>query len=489
MNTPALVAALLLTQAAPTPAGAAADAPVRQVAPAITPAPSQPAAGPVMTLADALQQASDKNPDLATARARIGQVKEISAKVWANYLPQISLGASYTRNNLEAKIGLPTGYAIRDVGQPTSGPFDPTKAPGIDNPPGAPTTYTLVPTGFAEAVVQAKDQLGAQLQLNQALIAPALWPAIKNASFAVDVAELNVESARRELLFGVAQLYFGCVGLKQAVSVNERLLGLAQAQEKDAQVRFKAGAAPKLALLSAQITRSKAEQDLQRAQNGYRSARVALGALLDRSDDAFEVELPASTTAPTLDGQSGDHALDERFDVKAARANVELAQRNKDAVWFQYAPSLGLSAVGRVSNVKGFAGSYGTWAITLGLNWTLWDGGLRESLLRENESKLAEAKAAQHATEIKTRTEIQRASLELDDSRAARRKAEEQLSLARENAQLTQVNFGAGAATYVEVQNATTQLQAAELGMVAETLNAELSSLKLLKVLGKFAPN
>ena len=223
------------------------------------------AGGGVLTLDQALSAAREGNWDLRAAQARLAQAREASRKAWSFYLPQLGASGGYTLNSVEAKFGLPTGYYIRDVGQPTSPPFDPTQEVSPQNPPGRPTTEILFPSGFQEAVIQRRHQHGAQAQLSQALIAPPLFAAIHNAYLAEEVAVLTVESARREVLFAVAQLYFGAVGVREAIAVHGRLLEGTAAHEKDAQVRYDAGAVPKVPSSRRRWT-GRAEQDLRRAK-------------------------------------------------------------------------------------------------------------------------------------------------------------------------------------------------------------------------------
>jgi outer membrane protein TolC len=138
--------------------------------------------------------------------------------------------------------------------------------------------------------------------------------------------------------------------------------------------------------------------------------------------------------------------------------------------------------------VGGFIGRNTNWFVTVGLQWVLWDGGLREAELRESSARIAEAKANAGAAENRVRDEVRRGLLDLASARANRLKAERQLELAREGQRLVDVSFKAGAATYLEVTDATTTLAAAETGFVGETLNASLAALRVLKAAGQFAP-
>jgi len=454
---------------------------------------------PVLPLAEALAEADTNNFDLKVARAKLTAARELSSKAWSGYLPQISAGASYTRNGNETKFMLPSGYWIRELQVPGGPQVDPTQVngpvqdpsrpvtvpPDVSNPPGMPSTHVLYPSEFQELTIQKQDQLGGQLQLQQALVVPALWPAIQNAYLAADYAELNVENARQEVLFGVAQLYYGCAGLKQAVEVQKKMLETHQARERDADVRFRAGTAPRILLVRAQIDRARGEQDVRRAENSYTGAKIALATLLGRTKADFEIEPPP---APALD--ANPTALSEtaaqRSDVQAAHKGLELAERVRSATWYKYAPNLGLTATWRLANVKGFSEDYDSWAVMLGLSWTLWDGGLRESELRENAAKVAEAEAALASAQLKARHDVERALLDVESAGASLQKADEQLKLARENMQLVNVNYANGVATPVELSDATTSLAAAELGLVAEKLNAQLAVLKLSKAAGLF---
>lgn len=444
-------------------------------------------ASQVLTLDDALAHAREHNPDLRIARARLEQAEQVFGKVLSNYLPRVSVGGSYTYNNVEAKIGLPTGYWIRDtivpIDQPPAG--NPDEPWSEDNVPGHPTSHVMIPSGFQEAVIQRHHQFGGQVELSQAILAPALIPALQSASLAADAAELNVEHARRELLFAVAQVYFGVVTAKEAWQVQERMLEAQRAHVNDARVRYDAGAAPKLLLLRAQIDLARAEQDVTRSKGQFEGARSALAALLDRDPD-FDVARPSEPPLPPRIDDI-DRIAQARSDVEAAKLMVEIAEKQRTSNTLSYLPNVGFTARYQLANVAGFTGENGSWALSLGLNWTLWDGGLREAERREANAMLEEASASLAAAENRAKDELRRALVDLASARANRVKAQKQLELAAEHQQLVQVNAAAGIATAVEIADARAALLGAELAKLAETLNAELATLRLAKVTGAFA--
>jgi outer membrane protein TolC len=442
---------------------------------------------PVLTLEQALQAASAQNYDLSAARARLERAQLSSRRAWAGYLPTLAVGASYTRNQVAAEITLPSAFAIRDVGVPTSAPSDPAAESPI---PGEPTTLVQVPVEFNSVTIQRLNQLGAQAELRQALFAPALWATIQNAHRSEEIAELQYDAARREVLYGVARTYFGAAGLQETAVVQERLLETFRQQHRNAQLRVRAGAAPRIDELRAEIDLAAAEQNLVRTRNAHKAAVSALAALLGREPD-FEVQgreaLSELSAPPELEALS-EQALVARPDVRAARSAVTLAEGNRRAVAYSYLPNVGFTAQWRIANAAGFTGQAASWAAIIGLNWTLWDGGLREVQLREARTGISEALAQRAGTEARARDEVRRALLELDSARANRQTAARQVELASENLSLVQRAWEAGAATSLDVSNASSALLGAELSQLNEHISAYLASLQVLKAAGAFDP-
>lgn len=435
-------------------------------------------AGPVLTLDEALAEAQQKNLDLKAARARLEQAEQASRRAWAGYLPTLSVGGTYIRNSDEARIEFPVTTAIRDTGAPTSGPPDDT---------GSPTNLAVVTTQALDLPLQLRNQFGAQAEVRQALIVPQLWAAIKAATQAEHLAELNTETQRREILFAVAQAYYGAAASEAALRAQTRLLELNQAREKDTQARFEAGTVTRVAVLRAQLDRTRAEQDLLRSRNALSAAKLALATLLQR-DANFELAPPAEPQLPSQQANLAESALEQRPDVLASRENEALARTNLRGVYLSYLPTLGLSGQYRWSNAAGFTGKNTSWLVTLAASWTIWDGGVREANLHEQSARVAEAEAVRQSAEARAREEVARFQLELESALANRAKAQEAVELARESARLTDISFRAGVATYLEVADANTSLTSAEVGFVAERLQAALAALRLLKSAGVFPP-
>jgi outer membrane protein TolC len=453
------------------------------------PGTSEPApTGPILTIQDALRTAAERNLDLQAAQARLRQAQELHWQAWAGYLPQLNASGSYTRNQLGVSLPLATDYFVRDSGVP-QGPaaHDPTLPTSPSNPPGTATPFTLFPSAFTDVTIQKANQFAGSVELDQALIVPQLWYLIPNAYRGEKVAQLSTDTFRRDILFGVAQAYYGVASLKRAYEISQRLLEIAQRQEKDARVRFQAGTIAKVGLLRAEIDRARAEQDLRRAWNSYQSGKIGLAVLLDRTPDFETVEPPEPPLTPDTKGL-GDKALQLRYEVQAAHVQEEVARGTRNATIARYFPTVGAFARYQAQNILGFTARYDLWQAGVALQWNILDGGKRESDVRTANARIDEADATLRSTEAQVRAEVEQALLDLESARANAEKAKEQRDLAAENQRLVDVSYRAGAATAVEQADATTQLRNAEIAQVTESLGAQLAAVRVLRAVGEFEP-
>lgn len=492
----ALALALAARQGQQTPP-AGGPGPAQQPAAPAQAAPPQLAAPPaapatVITLDEALQMAASQNLDLRAAQARLRQSNEASWKAWSGYLPQLTVSGAYTRNQYEATIPFPVYSQVRTRKGPASTPnnFNP------DNPSdpgqfasilhGDPSPYFL-DTVYENITLQQKNQLAAQASVTQMIFSPQLMFAIRAAYAGEDVARATIDGVRRDILFGVAQAYYGVASLKRALQVSQQLLEIAQRQERDAKVRFQAGTIAKVGLLRAEIDRARAEQDVKRAGNAYESTRLGLALLLNRPAD-FDVADPPEPQLPANPSELEEAAVRDRPEVKAARADVSLAHATRNAAAARYLPNVSAFGNWQISNITGFTGKNSAWTAGLGAQWSIFDGGRRESDLREGNARIDEAIATEASTEQKVRNDVRQGVLDLDSARANASKAKEQRDLAAENQRLVDVSYRAGAATAVEQADATAALRNAEIAFTAESLAAQLAALRVLRAAGAFHP-
>lgn len=483
MNVSLVVVTLLLGQAQK---GEPAKEPPPSFSSQGLPDPMVPAATsglPLLPLDQALTMARARNLDLKAAVARYEAAKEIIGKTWSGYLPQLSASGSYTRNNIGAAFAAPSGLYIRQ-GVPETQYYapPPPNLPGtIPNPP-----LTVVPT-YQSIVVQEQNQWTGKISGSQNILALSLIASIRAATLTARAAELTLENTRRQILFGVAQQYYAAAGLRRAAEVQAQLLEIETGREKDAQVRFDAGSVNKIFLLRAQIDKSQAEQNLRATRYGYTASKAALAILLERSAD-FEVDIPPELVLPEGLDKLEDVAPVRRADVLSLKMQAEAADANHTSVILSYLPTVNFNGAYQISNATGFTGLEGSWYFSFGLNWTLFDGGLREATLREAAANARAAADSATSLDLQSKEQVRTAQLQLESARVNREKAADQVKLARENLALVRINTEAGAATYLEQEDAISALDQAELVLIQETLNSQLGVLAVENAAGIYDP-
>jgi outer membrane protein TolC len=446
MSPVGFLAALVLAQAAPQGAVAAPAAPPASAA---APAPSPAPRKKVLTLREAIVSARTQNLDIQQLDAKVQAARQLTWKAWSSYLPQVNAGLQIVRNQYEVAFDIPT----------------------------SPTTVTTT-------VVTPLVQTNGQVKLNQAVLAPQAIVLIQNAYMAEKTIDYNIQQARRDILFGVAQLYYGVASLQELSAVQERQVVLTRERERDSRVRFEAGTGTKVGLLRAEIDRAQAEEDLKRAQIDFQRARLALATALDRPDD-FDIVIPDSPRQPK-GADLEKQALDLRPDVKAAAEALDLAYGERTRIYMQYLPSIGAFGAYNYATTGTFNPNAFSWQVGIGLSWTILDGGLREASIREASAKIVEADAFKRQVDLQAVTRVKQAELDLQGALANRAKARERTGLAQENTRLVDVAYKAGAATYLESTDSVQTLRQAEVGLVAESLNVDLATLKLLNAVGAF---
>jgi len=482
----ALVAVAVLLGQAPAPTPPKEDLPPPNFSSRGIPDPMVPpneTGLPLLSLDVALTQARTRNLDLKAAVARYEAAKEIIWKTSSGYLPQLAVQGSYQRNNVGAAFAAPEGLYIREGVSETQ--FYPPPPPNL--PGTIPATPLTVVPQYSKIVVQEQNQWNGQIGGSQTILNLSLIASIRASTLTARAAEFNLANTQRQILFGVAQQYYSAAGLRRAAEVQAQQLEIETYREKDAQVRFSAGSVNKIFLLSAQIGKTQAEQNLRASRYAYASSKSALAVLLERSPD-FEVELPPDPVLPADLEKLEDIAPMKRPDVLALKTQAEAAGASATSVWFSYLPTVRFSGAYLLTNATGFTGLQNSWYYNIGLNWTLFDGGLREASLREAQANERAAVASAQSLDLQSKEQVRSAQLALQSARANREKAAEQVRLARENLALIKINTEAGAATYLEQQDAISALNQAELLLIQETLNAQLGVLALENAAGIFDP-
>ena len=445
--------------AAPTNATPSPPDPSEVPAPEITP-------GPSVSLTDALKQAEQLNLDLSVAKMAVAQARAKLSTTWALLHPVVQAKLDYTHMDHEDTVDLASGFA----------PL--IQAMGITLPEGTDLGDPLL--------TNPQEKVTGALEVMVPLVNAESWLTIKVAKQGVKVAELSIEQVKRQILLGVAQSYYMALTTRNLIDFYHSQIITAKEQHRIATARFNAGRGMRIDVIRAETDMEKAFQSLRSALLGYDNARDVLGQLIGAK------ELPMPIDTPDLSVPKGEltalerQALADRLDIKTESAKVELSNRQLNATWMKFLPTLTLA--GQASYQFTDMADLGSddrsrWAVMLSLTVPIYNY-FRYADLDEKRAGLRQAKLAYENSKTKATLAVRKASRNYADALTQVATAEKQAMLAAEGLKLVEAAYRAGTATSLEVTEARQSHTAAGFNLTTSQFKAQLALLTLIDAVG-----
>lgn len=413
-------------------------------------------AGPAhaVTLDEAWEAAEQSNLDLALARQRTRQVATLRWQVASAYLPKVDVTVDQVWNQDELVLTVPNDFLD----------------PGAD-----PSLTTDIP-------IQARSLLQGNLTAIQPLVLPPAIPGLQAAARAYRAAQADEARAVQLVRAGAAEVFFGLGAAREAEVVAGQAVALAERQRDLAARQVAAGLVDRRASLQAELALAKARRDALAAREQVVTAEQAWTRVTGLPTDSVPELPPPVEVPPTLDAALA--RLDERPDVTAARLRWQASRAERTAKDLEWAPSLGFAFQELLTTAPGLVPAPFQWRALLRVQWNLFDGGLRLARSRELASRSASAEILVRQAEDTVQQDVVLAWERLERARAALASTEAEVALATENVDLAEKAFGAGAATFLEVEAARLALDAARLGLAAGRAEREVAAIRLRLALG-----
>ncbi len=328
---------------------------------------------------------------------------------------------------------------------------------------------------------------GAGLSLRVPVIAPRAWHDHGTAKRGRRVAALSQEDAERRVIAAVADAIVSVVTAERVAEISRVSLKSTLSTLDLNRRRARLGAASAVDVLRAEQEVSLTRAQVVGANEGVRRAREALGVTLGHS-------VPWSVTPSIrLDQLAADASAvckpvgnpDDRADVRAARARLEIAQRNVKAVDWDYVPTVDFVSNLNYASEERFSanGKHVTWTIGGVLTWPLYDGGLRYGTRAAN--KAQQRLVQEDVTDAKraARVEAQQAQRAVNVAKKNLVVSQRTREIARQSSRLSQIAFTAGQGSSFELVDASRRLREAEIDSAIkefELVRAQIAALLAL---------
>jgi outer membrane protein len=419
-----------------------------------TSAPPDTAAAPKVTLEEAYRLALTNEEQIKIAERELVKAQLLPWRAIAQLTPRADITGTFTRNKEE----------IAFISQP-------------DLPGGTGTPSTIRPLESWQGI----------FAVTQPLIEPSFLPSRRLGEESVR------ENARRygftiqEVLFGVASAYYDVLRSQAQVGVAQDTLRLSQDELKQAQARFRVGEVTKTDTLRAEVAVARAERQLITDQNGLQLNLAVLAR-------AIGVKEPLQVLEPTpLQYRGGgyeqllDLAYKQRQDLRAQGAAVEVARQRKNQVIARYFPQVNTQWQFPRLDSPTFANRDKFWVLTLNFQVPLFDGGVREIDLQEQNENLAQAEFQLERLKKDISVEVKRALLAIETLGATLETLKKEVALAQENYDITSKQYRVGLATSLDVNTSLNALNQVRTQLNDQTYAYQVALLALDKAVGLFA--
>ena len=433
-----------------------------QEAPEPAPVPAPPAAaaptGHDLTLDQALAAARHANRQLAVNRAQLAGVRTNIEQAWAALFPVVTASGKYTRNYKESVLNFAQLFMSLD--------------PNITAVPGAPTTTIL-----------KQNQLDANVNASMPLLAPAAYYGLDAVKKNVASAEANYNASEGSILLTVAQTFYLAAAADEVMVSRQTDIQVATATLDNAKTRFAAGTVTKVDVDRAELALVRADQALRDATYARQQSYRGLSTLI-QADAPFTVrppEVPAGTPEGTL-----DEAFKLRPEFRALHLTASSADATAKAYAWRWAPTLSAFGNAHIGNYAGFTGDKYNWAVGLQLDWTIFDGGVRDAQRHQADAAQVQAEAQSLLLADTIRDDLDNGKQLLATRREALAASIRAVALSQETLDLVRSQYEAGTVTQVDLLQAQDNLVLAQEALARSRFDVATADVNLRYAAGTF---
>lgn len=427
---------------------------------AVTPVAVVEQNDPFLTLTEAIAWAMHHNHDIKLALKRVEdsqlQINEASAQG----LPQLSMAASYGRQ-------------------------DPITLGGSSGGSGLGSNPQLA----AFLGLASVNTFSSRITLSQVLFAGfRIIDGIRLAQINLNLTEEGVKRARQEVTFQVVNAYFNALKAAQIVHVDRETLAQAQAQQVLAEKRLQAGTGIKLDVLQTQNQVIRVQQTISRDVNNFQKAKMALNLLMGReADRPLELNPVAQVQEVNTKLETAlKLALENRVDIRQGRLNKEMSELNATIQARASWPTITANAVYNLQDnqvINSNNQNNQTLTYSLNMNWPLFDGLLSNSKAQRATQSAVLAQIQLDQLQQKVILEVKQAYMDITEAKERLLLAKEGLQVAQENVRIAQISYEQGVGINQNVIDAQLNLLQARTALITAEFDIHIGKAKLYNAL------
>src|SRR5690349_8110262 len=304
----------------------------------------------------------------------------------------------------------------------------------------------------------------------------------------VRIAEFRQQLAREEVSEATALTYLETLRSERNVSAAQANVTLAEALLKLAQDQRTAGVATGVDVTRAETRLAQERVNLSQSQTSSEQARLNLQRIIGVPLDSPLVLVdPLRFTIESLPTPEAGiaQALSNRNEVLIAESQLRMLELERKAVKGELLPSLQFVGDYGVSGITPTDTALPTRRVAVQLNVPIFNGGLTQGRLTVASSREREAELQLGSVRGQVEQDVRLALATLRTSLERVRAADEAVSLAERELEMSRDRFRAGVADNLEVINAQTSLANARAAQVQALAVYNAARLNLAASLGR----
>lgn len=330
-------------------------------------APPPPAPTTIRSWDEAIEQIRAHAPDYLSGAEGIRRAEAQKEIALAALLPTLSAQVGYTHQFLA-----PLRTTLAGIANPNANPLQVVAAP---------------------LVTPAEDNVLLGATGTWSAINPRGLYAMGTANRQIEEAQLTFEDQRRQVAIAAVDAMLATRTALRVAELNRVGLRAALDRLTLTKARLAYGQAPAVDVDRATEDVAAARQTLIGGDESLRKAREALGVLLGSPvavapPDEMDVASLAGAVSRTC---RVNEDIERRPDVRSARKQLEIAERNVNDARLMFSPTVDLSSTVQDSTTP-VLGPNTTWSATATLTVPIYDGGARYGTLRDRRAALEQAR-------------------------------------------------------------------------------------------------
>lgn len=320
----------------------------------------------------------------------------------------------------------------------------------------------------------------------------ALWDfgvvkaGVDRAKAGLEYAKDNLEFNQNQMAFQVGNIFYQIAYLKDAIAIQDSVINFLEVNKKDTEIKFKNGDALKYDVLSIQSSidqegnRKIDLQNMLNKQYALMEYTTGIAIAANSSTFVFPFENKNDLNEAVAEAQNNNpefKLINDR--IKQAEAELKVSQTNGK-------PSLIMS--GGTGYKNGFTPDINqfryTYSAGVTLNIPIYQGGRAKKQIRLSESQLTQAKFSAESLSNTYRKDIAQAMVDITSNKSSLMNSARQVAETKEAQKLAHSRYKNGIGTNLELTNASTNVQRAELTNLQYKYQLCVAQLTVAKLTG-----